>query len=95
VPSNRVTARVISLPYDRLACYPWILIVTPPKLASTVGKAPASTGTASKLPTNTAEGSKAAKKTSKTEAVAAAGDHFKKRRKVRKETYSSYICKGV
>jgi histone H2B len=67
-----------------------------PKPASTAGKAPASSGTASKAPAKTTEGSKAAKKTSKTAAVAATGDETKKkRRKVRKETYSSYIYKGV
>jgi hypothetical protein len=67
-----------------------------PKPASTAGKAPASSGTASKAPAKTTEGSKAAKKTSKTAAVAATGDDTKKkRRKVRKETYSSYIYKGV
>ncbi|KAN0116157.1 histone-fold-containing protein [Russula decolorans] len=65
-----------------------------PKPASTAGKAPASSGTASKAPAKTTEGSKAAKKTSKTAAVAATGDDTKKkRRKVRKETYSSYIYK--
>jgi len=65
-----------------------------PKPASTAGKAPASSGTASKAPAKTTEGSKAAKKTSKTAAVAASGDDTKKkRRKVRKETYSSYIYK--
>jgi histone H2B len=66
-----------------------------PKPASTAGKAPASTGTASKAPAKTTEGSKAAKKTSKTAAAAVAGDETKKkRRKLRKETYSSYIYKG-
>jgi len=65
-----------------------------PKPASTAGKAPASTGTASKAPEKTTEGSKSAKKTSKTAAAAATGDDTKKkRRKVRKETYSSYIYK--
>ncbi|KAH9996703.1 histone-fold-containing protein [Russula compacta] len=65
-----------------------------PKPASTAGKAPASTGTASKAPAKTTEGSKAAKKTSKTAATAVAGDETKKkRRKLRKETYSSYIYK--
>ncbi|PBK67556.1 histone-fold-containing protein [Armillaria solidipes] len=59
-----------------------------PKPASTAGKAPAST--ASKAPAKT-EGSKAAKKTSK---PASSGDgEKKKRRKTRKETYSSYIYK--
>ncbi|KAA1472463.1 histone-fold-containing protein [Dentipellis sp. KUC8613] len=60
-----------------------------PKPASTAGKAPAST--ASKAPAKTtSEGSKAAKKTAKT---GGEGDDKKKRRKVRKETYSSYIYK--
>ncbi|KAG7448638.1 probable Histone H2B [Armillaria ostoyae] len=58
-----------------------------PKPASTAGKAPAST--ASKAPAKS-EGSKAAKKTSK---PAAADGEKKKRRKSRKETYSSYIYK--
>jgi len=61
-----------------------------PKPASTAGKAPAST--ASKAPTKTtAEGKKTAKKTA---GAAATGDETKKkRRKTRKETYSSYIYK--
>ncbi|KAH6906825.1 histone H2B [Coprinopsis sp. MPI-PUGE-AT-0042] len=58
-----------------------------PKPASTAGKAPAST--ASKAPAKSAD-SKAAKKTSKP--APAEGDK-KKRKKVRKETYSSYIYK--
>ncbi|ESK87999.1 histone h2b [Moniliophthora roreri MCA 2997] len=58
-----------------------------PKPASTAGKAPAST--ASKAPAKT-EGSKAAKKTSK---PAPADGEKKKRKKARKETYSSYIYK--
>ncbi|KAF8918707.1 histone-fold-containing protein [Mucidula mucida] len=58
-----------------------------PKPASTSGKAPAST--ASKAPAKT-EGSKAAKKTSK---PAPADGEKKKRKKSRKETYSSYIYK--
>jgi histone H2B len=64
-----------------------------PKPASTAGKAPASTATASKAPAKTTE-KKAAKKTSKT----TSGDgesKDKKRRKIRKETYSSYIYKGM
>ncbi|KAF8649581.1 hypothetical protein AX16_005672 [Volvariella volvacea WC 439] len=62
-----------------------------PKPASTAGKAPASTATASKAPAkSTAEGTKAAKKT---KAAAPADGDKKKRRKVRKETYSSYIYK--
>ncbi|ETW78072.1 hypothetical protein HETIRDRAFT_429185 [Heterobasidion irregulare TC 32-1] len=63
-----------------------------PKPASTAGKAPASSATASKAPAKTTEGSKAAKKTSKT-AAAPGEEGKKKRRKVRKETYSSYIYK--
>ncbi|KAL0566866.1 histone H2B [Marasmius crinis-equi] len=58
-----------------------------PKPASTAGKAPAST--ASKAPAKT-EGAKAAKKTSK---PATADGEKKKRKKSRKETYSSYIYK--
>ncbi|KAF5371784.1 hypothetical protein D9758_003384 [Tetrapyrgos nigripes] len=58
-----------------------------PKPASTAGKAPAST--ASKAPAKT-EGAKAAKKTSK---PATADGEKKKRKKTRKETYSSYIYK--
>lgn len=61
-----------------------------PKPASTASKAPHSTA-ASKAPAKTTEGKKAAKKTSK--APAADGEK-KKRRKTRKETYSSYIYKG-
>lgn len=61
--------------------------------ASTAGKAPAST--ASKAPAKTTESSKAAKKTSKkTAPVAAEGDKKTRRKKSRKETYSSYIYKG-
>ena len=63
-----------------------------PKPASTAGKAPAST--ASKAPAKTTEGAKAAKKTAKKATPAADGEK-KKRRKVRKETYSSYIYKGM
>ena len=63
-----------------------------PKPASTAGKAPAST--ASKAPAKTTEGAKAAKKTSKPAASGADTDK-KKRRKGRKETYSSYIYKGA
>lgn len=60
-----------------------------PKPASTAGKAPAST--ASKAPAKTTA-DKAAKKTSK---KTAPGDgDKKKRKKLRKETYSSYIYKG-
>jgi histone H2B len=62
-----------------------------PKPASTAGKAPAST--ASKAP-KTFEGAKGVKKT-KDQAQAPEGTVDKKRRrKVRKETYSSYIYKG-
>ena len=59
-----------------------------PKPASTAGKAPAST--ASKAPAKSSEGAKAAKKT----AAAPVDGEKKKRKKVRKETYSSYIYKG-
>ncbi|KZP28574.1 histone-fold-containing protein [Athelia psychrophila] len=60
-----------------------------PKPASTASKAPASTA-ASKAPAKTTEGKKAAKKTSK---PAPAEGEKKKRKKTRKETYSSYIYK--
>ena len=56
-----------------------------PKPASTAGKAPAST--ASKAPAKT---TKDAKKT----APAPVDGEKKKRKKSRKETYSSYIYKG-
>ncbi|KAI0728476.1 histone H2B [Fomitopsis betulina] len=59
-----------------------------PKPASTAGKAPAST--ASKAPAK-AEPTKAAKKSTKP--AASGDDSKKKRRKTRKETYSSYIYK--
>ena len=62
-----------------------------PKPASTAGKAPAST--ASKAPAKSAEGTKAAKKTAK--AAAPVEGEKKKRKKMRKETYSSYIYKGM
>jgi len=62
-----------------------------PKPASTAGKAPAST--ASNAPAKPTEGAKAAKKTS-SKPAGEASDEKKKRRKVRKETYSSYIYKG-
>lgn len=66
-----------------------------PKPASTTGgKAPAS-GTASKQPAKTVEGAKGAKKTAKTAVQPAGGEEKKKRRKLRKETYSSYIYKGA
>lgn len=61
-----------------------------PKPASTAGKAPAST--ASKAPAKPSEAVKAAKKTAKAGAPVE-GDK-KKRKKARKETYSSYIYKG-
>jgi histone H2B len=61
-----------------------------PKPASTASKAPHSTA-AAKAPTKTTEGKKAAKKTSK----APADGEKKKRKKTRKETYSSYIYKGM
>jgi len=62
-----------------------------PKPASTAGKAPAST--ASKAPAKPTEGAKGAKKTSSKPTAESGGDEKKKRRKVRKETYSSYIYK--
>jgi histone H2B len=62
-----------------------------PKPTSTTSKAPAST--ASKAPAKPTEGANAAKKTA-SEPTGEAGDEKKKRRKVRKETYSSYIYKG-
>ncbi|KAH0826986.1 histone-fold-containing protein [Lanmaoa asiatica] len=62
-----------------------------PKPASTAGKAPAST--ASKAPAKADSGAKAAKKTASKSQPPADGEK-KKRRKVRKETYSSYIYKG-
>ncbi|KIM58902.1 hypothetical protein SCLCIDRAFT_1218253 [Scleroderma citrinum Foug A] len=62
----------------------------PPKPASTAGKAPAST--ASKAPAKSDAGAKAAKKTAAKSQPAAEGEK-KKRRKLRKETYSSYIYK--
>ncbi|KAJ7696119.1 histone-fold-containing protein [Mycena metata] len=65
-----------------------------PKPASTAGKAPASTvaskAPASKAPAKTTE-KKAGKKTAK--AAAPADGEKKKRKKTRKETYSSYIYK--
>ena len=60
-----------------------------PKPASTAGKVPAST--ASKAPAKDVAG-KATKKTK--ENTAPADGEKKKRKKVRKETYSSYIYKG-
>ena len=60
-----------------------------PKPASTAGKAPMST--ASKAPAKSTEGVKAMKKTRDN---APADGEKKKRKKVRKETYSSYIYKG-
>lgn len=64
-----------------------------PKPASTAGKAPAST--ASKAPAKTtSEGSKVAKKATKP-AAGSGDDGKKRRRKTRKETYSSYIYKGT
>ncbi|KAG6851009.1 histone H2B [Arthromyces matolae] len=62
-----------------------------PKPASTAGKAPAST--ASKAPAKSSEGAK--KTASKSKASAPADGEKKKRRKSRKETYSSYIYKGI
>ena len=61
-----------------------------PKPASTAGKAPMST--ASKAPAKPTEGVKGTKKTKDN---APADGEKKKRKKVRKETYSSYIYKGM
>ncbi|KIJ44044.1 hypothetical protein M422DRAFT_169038 [Sphaerobolus stellatus SS14] len=64
-----------------------------PKPASAVGgKAPASV-TASKAPATASKAPAAAKKTSKKTAPSSDGAEKKKRKKVRKETYSSYIYK--
>ncbi|KAI0631345.1 histone-fold-containing protein [Trametes polyzona] len=63
-----------------------------PKPASTAGKAPASTASKAPAKTTSEGGAKAAKKTAKASGAAADGDK-KKRRKGRKETYSSYIYK--
>jgi hypothetical protein len=78
--------------YSATLC-PALSIVMAPKPASTAGKAPASSSTALKALAKTTEGSKAVKKTSKMAAATATGDDTKKKR--RKETYSSYIYKGV
>lgn len=52
--------------------------------------------TASKAPAKAPVSNKASKKAAKTSSAATAeGGEKKKRRKVRKETYSSYIYKGV
>ncbi|KAF7791627.1 hypothetical protein EIP86_002646 [Pleurotus ostreatoroseus] len=86
------TTALASSPALHLALTPQNLALTKemaPKPASTAGKAPAST--ASKAPAKTTT-EKAAKKTAKT--ASAGGEEKKKRRKVRKETYSSYIYKG-
>ncbi|KAJ3755524.1 histone-fold-containing protein [Lentinula raphanica] len=61
-----------------------------PKPASTAYKAPASTAT--KAPAKV-EGSKAAKKTASKSQSSGADGEKKKRKKSRKETYSSYIYK--
>ncbi|KAI6040929.1 histone-fold-containing protein [Pisolithus marmoratus] len=62
----------------------------PPKPASTGGKGPAAS--AAKTPAKTTEGVKAGKKTAKT-APAAEEEKKKGRKRVRKETWSSYIYK--
>jgi len=69
---------------------PLYSIAMAPKPASTASKAP-HPAAASKAPAKTTEGKKAAKKTSK----APADGEKKKRKKARKETYSSYIYKGA
>ena len=63
-----------------------------PKPASTAGKAPVST--ASKAPAKTTTSDKAAKKTAKKSAPSTGDGEKKKKRKIRRETYSSYIYKG-
>jgi histone H2B len=67
-----------------------------PKPTSTASKAPASGApAASKAPAKTTA-KKAAKKTAAPKPVPKEGEETKKkRRKVRKETYSSYIYKGM
>ena len=87
--------RSLSPLHTTITLYPTLSIFMAPKPASTAGKAPASSGTASKAPAKTTEGSKAAKKTSKAAVAAPTDETKKKRRKLRKETYSSYIYKGV
>ncbi|KAL4072534.1 histone-fold-containing protein [Scleroderma yunnanense] len=62
-----------------------------PKPASTGGKAPAAG--AAKTPAKTTEGVKAAKKTAKTAAPTVGAEEKPKRRRVRKETWSSYVYK--
>ncbi|RDX51839.1 histone-fold-containing protein [Polyporus arcularius HHB13444] len=64
-----------------------------PKPASTAGKAPASTASKAPAKTTSEGASKGAKKTSKAASGGAADGEKKKRRKSRKETYSSYIYK--
>jgi len=65
-----------------------------PKPGSTGGKAPAAG--AAKTPAKTTEAVKAAKKTAKTTAPTAPAEEKKaKRRRVRKETWSSYTYKGM
>ena len=71
--------------------FPVFLSNMPAKPASTAGKAPAST--ASKAPAKTTSETKA-KKATKT-STSTDTDGKKKRRKTRKETYSSYIYKGT
>ncbi|OSX61147.1 hypothetical protein POSPLADRAFT_1146008 [Postia placenta MAD-698-R-SB12] len=63
-----------------------------PKPASTAGKAPASTASKAPAKTTSGDSAKAAKKTSKP-AHASGDETKKKRRKSRKETYSSYLYK--
>jgi hypothetical protein len=92
LPHLRPRSKPFLAPSTQLSSLHHILpfsISMAPKPASTAGKAPAST--ASKAPAKSTEGTKAAKKTSK---PAPAEGEKKKRKKVRKETYSSYIYKG-
>ncbi|KAL0581701.1 hypothetical protein V5O48_000283 [Marasmius crinis-equi] len=81
----------ITFPPSSYTHHTRLIFIMAPKPASTASKAPAST--AGKAPAKT-EGSKAAKKTaSKSKAATGADGEKKKRKKSRKETYSSYIYK--
>jgi len=63
-----------------------------PKPASTAGKAPASTASKAPAKSEASKATKAAKKTAGKSKAPADGEK-KKRKKTRKETYSSYIYK--
>ena len=85
---HTTTTSLVFCPYSSVCL---LIFTMAPKPASTAGKVPAST--ASKAPTKTTEGGKATKRT-KGDAPPGADGEKKKRKKVRKETYSSYIYKG-